>query len=228
MNESLDVPRAPDRPKAYPVPGVTRERDAIQRVLAGDKNAYAVLVERYNGPLYRYLLGMVGRTDEAEDLAQDAFVRAYLSLASYDDHYRFSTWLFRIAHNLALNRLKAGQRIVSLDGLRDRADDQAVELPDAAEGSRPDHAAERSDLARLIRSCLESLPESYRSVVALRHIADLSYEEIALSIHLPINTVRSRLHRGRERLGECLEERMDASPPPPPRRRGEGAQEERL
>jgi len=186
------------------------EHAAIDRVLGGDRNAYALLVERYNGPLYRYLLRMVGRTDEAEDLAQEAFLRAYLSLASYDAGYRFSTWLFRIGTNLALNRIKAESKVVSLEGLHKggERDEPPSELSDPSDESRPDLAAERAELSEVVQRCLQELPPDYRTVVTLRHIADLSYAEISDSVGVPLNTVRSRLHRGRERLGECLEARL--------------------
>lgn len=184
------------------------ETRTIEAILAGDRESYALLVQRYSGPLYRYLLRMLGRPDEAEDAAQEAFLRAYLSLASYDPTYRFSTWLFRIATNLTLNRIKADQRVVSLEMLQEGAEDIPREFADRREDCRPELAAERQELCQVVRECLELLPPAYRSVVALRHIADLSYEEIADSMGLPLNTVRSRLHRGRERLGECLSQRL--------------------
>ena len=187
---------------------IQEETAAIAAILAGDREAYTVLVQRYSGPLYRYLLRMVGRADEAEDAVQEAFLRAYLSLASYDATYRFSTWLFRIATNLALNRIKAAQRVVSLEMLQERPGEPPQELPDPQDACRPEPHAERLELARTVRECLDQLPEAYREVVSLRHCADRTYEEIAAITGLPLNTVRTRLHRGRERLGECLEQRL--------------------
>ena len=188
-----------------------QETAIVKRVLGGERDAYALLVERYNASLFRYLARMVDQPAEAEDLAQEAFLRAYLSLASYDPTYRFSTWLFRIATNLAINRIKAASKIVSLDELRDRRaerDEAPLEFADASTDGLPACAAERSDMVRLIRQCLRELPPDYRAVVAMRHIAELSYNEISDSTGLPLNTVRTRLHRGRERLGECLETRL--------------------
>ncbi len=200
-------------PSPSPTEASKEETAAIEQVLAGDREAYALLVQRYNGPLFRYLLRMLGRPDEAEDMAQEAFLRAYLSLASYDSTYRFSTWLFRIATNLALNRLKVEQRVVSLEMLQDRPDERPMELADSSEECRPEQRVERQEMGQAVRECLEELPPAYRSVVILRHLSDLSYEEIADSTGLPLNTVRSRLHRGRERLGECLEQRMSKEDP---------------
>lgn len=188
-----------------------QETAIIRRVLGGERDAYGLLVERYNGCLFRYLARMTGQPAEAEDLAQEAFLRAYLSLASYDPTYRFSTWLFRIATNLAINRIKASSKIISLDEMRDRReerDEAPLELADPCDDSRPDLMAERSEIVRMIQKCLQELPPDYRSVVSLRHIAQLSYNEISDSTGLPLNTVRTRLHRGRERLGECLEARL--------------------
>jgi RNA polymerase sigma-70 factor (ECF subfamily) len=187
---------------------VREEVLVIGRILDGDREDYALLVRRYEGPLFRYLLRMLGRPAEAEDLAQESFLRAYLSLASYDPQYRFSTWLFRIATNLALNRLKAEQRVVSLEALRSDPGEPPLEIADSRANCRPEQLAEQSELARLVQECLGDLPPAYRTVVVLRHIADLSYEEIAACTGLPVNTVRSRLHRGRERLGECLGKRL--------------------
>ena len=184
------------------------ETAAVQAILAGDPEAYTLLVERYKGSLYRYLLRMLGRPHEAEDAVQEAFLRAYLSLASYDATYRFSTWLFRIATNLTLNRIKAEQRVVSLEMLQEGMEETPREFADQRDDCRPEPQAERRELGRAVRECLELLPPAYRCVVVLRHLSDLSYEEIADSVGLPVNTVRSRLHRGRERLGECLEQRL--------------------
>lgn len=187
---------------------IVEETSVIVQVLDGDKEAYALLVQRYNGPLFRYLLRMVGQHDEAEDLAQEAFMRAYISLASYNPEYRFSTWLFRIGTNLALNRLKARRRVISLDSLQNQPDRGPIEIADKREDLDPDRHVERKELALLVQQCLEELPPAYRTVVALRHIAELSYAEISSSTGIPLNTVRSRLHRGRERLGECLTHHM--------------------
>ena len=188
-----------------------QETTIIERVLGGERDAYALLVERYNGSLFRYLVRMIGQPADAEDLAQEAFLRAYLSLASYDPSYRFSTWLFRIATNLAINQIKAASKIVSLEEMRNRREQRGEpppELVDPCTDSRPDLAIERAEVVWLIQECLQNLPADYRAVVALRHIAQLSYNEISDSIGLPLNTVRTRLHRGRERLGECLEARL--------------------
>jgi RNA polymerase sigma-70 factor (ECF subfamily) len=184
------------------------ETQAIEAVLAGDREAYTLLVQRYKGPLYRYLLRMLRRPAEAEDATQEAFLRAYLSLSSYDSTYRFSTWLFRIATNLTLNRIKAEKRLTSLEMLQERPDGTQREFADPSDDCRPEPKVERQELCEVVRECLDQLPPAYRSVVALRHLLYLSYQEIADSMELPINTVRSRLHRGRERLGECLEERL--------------------
>jgi len=187
-----------------------QEAAIVERVLGGERDAYALLVERYNGSLFRYLVRMIGQPADAEDLTQEAFLRAYLSLASYDPSYRFSTWLFRIATNLAINRIKAASKIVSLEEMSDRNEqrDEPPELVDPCADGRPDQAVERAERVKMIQNCLQELPADYRAVVTLRHIAELSYNEIADSIGLPLNTVRTRLHRGRERLGECLEARL--------------------
>jgi RNA polymerase sigma-70 factor (ECF subfamily) len=197
---------------AGPPPRLREESAAVRQVLAGDRNAYALLVERYGAPLFRYLVRMTGQPQDAEDLVQEAFLRAYLSLASYDDCYRFSTWLYRIATNLAVNRLQAGRRIVPFDRFRHDAahgdDRDPPEPPDPDEARRPDLALERTQRLETIQRCLDELPDTYRSVVTLRHLAGLSYGEISGCVGLPLNTVRSRLHRGRERLGECLAGRL--------------------
>ncbi len=179
----------------------------INRVLGGEQEAYTFLVERYSGSLLRYLARMVGRSEEAEDLLQESFLRAYLSLASFDSTYRFSTWLFRIATNLALNRLKAERKVVSLEAMSEQLDEAPFEPADEREDCRPEYRSERAELAIEVQRCLDDLPAAYRAVVALRYLAELSYNEIADATGLPLNTVRTRLHRGRERLGECLEQR---------------------
>jgi RNA polymerase sigma-70 factor (ECF subfamily) len=181
------------------------DADTVRLVLEGDKDSYALLVEAYSERVINYLLRMTGSRCEAEDLAQEAFVRAYFALHTYDPRWKFSTWLFRIATNLCINHLKKRRHWVHVDDYQDEDGNPQWELPDTRSYGNPTAVANQRDLQRQIQQALDELPSVYRSVVILRHVHDLSYQEIADITALPVGTVKSRLGRGRSRLTEMLQ-----------------------
>lgn len=184
------------------------EPEIIKSVLDGDKNCYCVLVDAYSERIINYLARMTGNRYDAEELAQETFVRAYYALDSYKPRYKFSTWLFQIATNLCINAFKKGQRLVHTDGYQDEDGNSTWVMPDTRADCNPAVAAERRDLQREVQAAIDCLPAVYRVVVILRHMHDLSYQEIAEVTDLPIGTVKSRLGRGRSRLAELLKERV--------------------
>jgi RNA polymerase sigma-70 factor, ECF subfamily len=139
----------------------------------------------------------------AEELAQDAFVKAFAALRSFDPAYKFSNWMLRIAHNVAIDHLrKARPPIVSIDD--DASGREIAEvLVDAREPSPFDHAV-RSDLRGDIEAALSMLRPEFRRLVVMRYLEDLSYEDIAEVVGLPLGTVKSHLHRARAALGRLL------------------------
>ena len=177
----------------------TEEVALIRRIVAGEGHRYSVLVERYQRRLYWSCLRLVGDPDEAEDVVQEAFVRAYERLDDFDPTYRFYTWIYRIARNRCLNVLRR-RRVWGLVTLSDP--ERAPALPAADRSDRP---AEDRELARALVECRETLPPDQREVFNLRHAEDFSYREIAAAVGAPEGTVMSRLARAREKMRACLE-----------------------
>jgi RNA polymerase sigma-70 factor (ECF subfamily) len=167
----------------------------IARVRAGETDLFEVIMRRYNQRLYRVTRSIVRNDAEAEDIVQDAYVRAYTHLAQYAGKAKFSTWLTRIAVNEGLRRLRN----------RGRSDDMermASTTPLAAEG--PEKQVSDREFRQIMESAIERLPSAYRLVVMLRDVEDLSTAEAADCLGIPVATVKTRLHRGRALLRETL------------------------
>lgn len=177
----------------------------VQVVLEGDKSSYALLVDSYSERIINYLARMTGNRWEAEELAQETFVRAYFALRSYKPQYKFSTWLYKIATNLCINHLKRRKRLVYVDDYQDQEGRPAWVVPDTRSYGNPALAAEQHDLQRQVQDAINQLPPIYRTVIVLRHVHDLSYQEISEVTDLPIGTVKSRLGRGRCKLTKILQ-----------------------
>ncbi len=177
----------------------SEEGRLVARILAGEGRLYGALVERYQRRLYWSCLRLVGEPDDTEDVVQEAFVRAYAHLREFDPSYRFYTWIFRIARNLCLNRLRRRRLwgLVSLSGPEAGPEPEA-DL-DAAS------AVESRELAAALAACLASLPREQRECFELRHAEEFSYAEIAAVLEVPVGTVMSRLSRAREKMRACLE-----------------------
>jgi RNA polymerase sigma-W factor len=164
----------------------------VRRTLAGDQDAFTVLVEKYKDPVYNVAYRMLGNASEAEDVAQEAFVRAYTQLRTYKDTHRFSTWLLSIASHLAIDQLRR-RRFLALPL------DNVPFLEWIADlGAGPEQAAVQSETSDEMQRLLQQLPPKYRAVLVLRYWHDLSYEEIANVLHLTPALVKARLHRARE------------------------------
>ena len=184
----------------------TDDADLVQRCLDGDQRAYRDLLRRYRRSVYSLTYRMVGHREEARDLAQEVFIRAFRSLHRYDPGRPFSSWIFKIASNLCIDyyRKKKLPTVSIHETFEGEEDRPRVELVDSGPG--PDDIfqsqAERDRLDVLLRA----LPPRYRLVVLLRHKEDLSYEEIAERLKIPIGTVKARLHRAHRILRTKLEE----------------------
>jgi RNA polymerase sigma factor (sigma-70 family) len=183
---------------------ITADDELIRRALDGDQKAYTVLVERYRGALYHIVIKMVRRPEEAEDLVQEAFIKAFGALASYRFEYRFSTWLYKIAANSAIDYLRK-RRIdaMSLDRPVATADGEIqVELADWT--YNPEETLYKHRQSISIAAAIDALPEKYREVIVMRHSQDLSYQEIARQLDVPVGTVKARIFRARELLKKQL------------------------
>ena len=189
------------------------EAGLVLRCLAGDEKAYRELVELYQGQVFSVVLRMVRRREDAEDLTQETFVRMFRALDRYDPQRPFAAWLFTIASRLAIDHIR--RRKVSPISLTQREpgsdEEYDIEVPDP--GPTPDEVTSRTEEERRTEELIRSLPPHYRIVVMLRHQRDMAYEEIAEALHLPLGTVKARIHRAREILKGKLE-RMERGETP--------------
>ena len=185
----------------------------VELVLGGDQDVFSVLVERYKDAVQNLAYRMLGNVTEAEDVTQEAFVRAYTQLATYKPTHKFSTWLLSIASHLAIDQLRR-RRFLALP----LEDVPFLEwIVDASTG--PEQSALQGEQQDEIQRYLQRLPSKYRAVIVLRYWHDFSYEEIAAALHLTPALVKARLHRARELLARAMqqnkateEEEIDALP----------------
>ena len=185
------------------------EEELIQSALAGNSLSFEVLVTRYQDRLYTAMISVVGNTDEAEDVVQEAFIQAYLKLDTFQQNSRFFTWLYRIAFNFALAKRRRRRGHLSLDESRELSGSEPTSKTEA-----PDARMSRSEDVSLVHQALAILSEDHRSILVLREMEDLAYEEIAEVLQISIGTVRSRLNRARFSLKQQLEKFPQWNPEP--------------
>jgi len=180
------------------------DRALVARILEGDRDRFTELVKRYEKRVVNYVYRITHRYEEAHDLAQDIFVKVYLALDRYDSKYQFSTCLFRIAQNAAIDVLRK-KTISEVPLARPSEDEPQKEREFADPGVSPYRALKNKQLASAIETAVQNLPADYRELIQLRHFAELSYEEIASMKRLPLGTVKNKLFRARNLLKEQLD-----------------------
>lgn len=186
------------------------DEELMLRVQDGEKSCYDVLVRRYKMRLFNYILRMVGQPDVAEEIAQDAFVRAYIHADKYRTIAKFSTWLYTIATNLVRNRFRKKKRAPLILSLFYRSDDDEEHTFEIADESpNPEELAVGSDLEALIAQASAQIPEKYRVPFLLREVNQLSYEEIRAVTGLKLGTVRSRINRARTHFRRIIEPMLE-------------------
>jgi RNA polymerase sigma-70 factor (ECF subfamily) len=176
------------------------DEELMLRVQGGVADCYDVLVDRYKIRLFNYLYRLTGNRDEAEEIAQEAFVKAYIHADKYKTIAKFSTWLYTIATNLVRNRVRSRSRapqLVSLwtRGWNDAEEERVIDIEDPRRSA--DELMNDSELSGVINQAIARIPEKYRESFVLREINELSYEEIAAVTGLKLGTVRSRINRAR-------------------------------
>ncbi len=176
---------------------MSAEEDAVlvRACRDGDEKAFAVLVERHEKAIFNAAFRMVNDYDDAKDITQGVFLKAYESLGSYDPSFKFFSWIYRIAINESLNFLQRRDRLEPLD------EDDASTDPD------PEERAAGDEISRGVQGALMTLAPDYRAVIVLRHFLDCSYEEISRIVRVPEKTVKSRLFTARQQLKEILSRR---------------------
>ncbi|NOZ12290.1 MAG: sigma-70 family RNA polymerase sigma factor [Acidobacteria bacterium] len=180
---------------------VTEELQVIDAVLKGDADRYEALVNRYQKPIINFIFRMVGNYEDAAELAQDVFIKSYVSLAGFNRQYRFSTWLFRIATNRTIDFLRKRKvAVVSMEG-----DYEDYTPQYKSDGSSPLDTLEDNRVKALLGDAIQQLPAEYREVIVLYHVNEASYEEIAEITGLPLGTVKNRIFRARKMLKKILE-----------------------
>jgi RNA polymerase sigma-70 factor (ECF subfamily) len=174
------------------------DHELIADCLNGQTFAFGDLVTRYQNRLFNTLVTVLGSADDAQDVAQEAFVSAFQKLHTFKGRSAFYSWLFRIALNASVSQKRKLRRVpVSIDAVREQSGSEPVERHPAA---RPEHALETVERQSAVRAALAELSEEFRTALVLKEMEDLSYEEIGEIIGCPIGTVRSRIHRARMEL----------------------------
>ncbi|OIJ14654.1 RNA polymerase sigma factor SigW [Anaerobacillus arseniciselenatis] len=173
-------------------------------VKKGDQEAFAELVELYKDKVYQISYRMVGNVHEAQDIAQESFLRAYVNIDTYDVNRKFSTWLFRIVTNLSIDRLRKKKPDFYLEQHIEGTEGLTLSSQIAATEELPEDQVITHELQHWIQEEILNLPLKYRSAIILKYIEDLSLKEISEILDIPVATVKTRIHRGREALRKKL------------------------
>jgi len=173
------------------------DAEIVQQVLSGKHEQYDLLVQRYQEPLIHFLRGILGAEDEVFDCAQEAFLAAYRNLWRYSPAHTFRAWIYAIARNKAIDLIRKRRKEVPLT-----IDEGIVDLKPG-----PEETWLAKEQAINVQEILEELPEHYRQALYLRYQQDLSYEEISMVLNIPVSSVKTHLHRGKEKLRQIIERR---------------------
>lgn len=198
--------RSTSKEESSEQPGPIEEIELVNRARKGDKQAFRVLVERYQNKVFGLVLSVVRTKQDAEDITQEAMVKAYFSLSSFHGRSSFYTWLYRIAYNMAIDfKRKVTRRGEDnpeyFEEQVNRSTLGVVELPES-----PHEVVERKEIMGEIQTALAALSDEHRAVIVLREVDGMSYEEIADVIGISRGTVMSRLHYARKKLQRMLED----------------------
>ncbi|WP_458415151.1 RNA polymerase sigma factor SigW [Schinkia sp. CFF1] len=176
----------------------------IKQVKKGDQNAFSEIVDLFKDKVFQLCYRMVGNRHDAEDIAQEAFIRAYININSYDLNRKFSSWLYRIATNLSIDRLRKKKPDFFLDAEIEGTEGLTMYSQIPSDDPQPEEMVESLEFQEWIQQGIDELPVMYRSVIVLKYIEELSLKEIGEILDLPIGTVKTRIHRGREALRKRL------------------------
>ena len=181
------------------------DTELIAKAISGREDGFEELVRRYQRQITNYVFRMLNDYDASLDVAQEVFIKVFNSLERYSSDYKFSTWLYRIAHNAAIDHIR--RRSPNEQSLEAENIDGTYQLQLESPNPTPEQVRERTEWRNEIESVVKCLPTVYRDLILLRHAQDLSYDEIAEVTGLPLGTVKNRLFRAREMMREILVER---------------------
>jgi len=185
------------------------DAELVARVKEGDKKAFDLLVLKYQRKIMRLLSRMIRDQAEVEDVAQEAFIKAYRALPQFRGDSAFYTWLYRIAINTARNWLASNSRRPSTPSSYENEDGETFdEMDNLTDNTTPESELASRQIAQTVNKAIEDLPEDLRTAIVLREIEGMSYEDIAQSMNCPIGTVRSRIFRAREAIATKLRPMM--------------------
>ena len=179
--------------------------ELLAKAITGREDSFEELVRRYQRPITNYVYRMVGNYDAALDVTQEVFIKVYNSMPRYSSEYKFSTWLYKISHNAAIDYLRRNSS--QTQRLETENADGTFELQFESQRPSPELERERSEWREEIAAVVKCLPTGYRELILLRHTQDLSYDEIAEITNLPLGTVKNRLFRAREMMRELFIQR---------------------
>jgi RNA polymerase sigma-70 factor, ECF subfamily len=182
--------------------GTLADGELVKTAIAGREASFEELVRRYQRPIAAYVYRMVGDYDAALDLTQEVFIKVYNSLARYRSEFKFSTWIYKIAHNAAIDHLR--RYAVREQTVTSGFDIEHRDTPVEGRRLTPEQESERKERRSEVEMVVEMLPRAYRELIVLRHSHDLSYDEIAEVTGLPLGTVKNRLFRAREAMRDLL------------------------
>lgn len=176
----------------------------VKSALKGNEGAYKQLVQKYERPIFFHIKKMIKENDVLEDLVQEIFIKAFHNLSTYSNEYAFSTWLYRIATNHSIDylRKKKLQTLSINDPYKTKDGEIEIQLPDST--YEADAGVIKKERKAIVNEAIDSLPEKYREVIKMRHMEEMSYQEIAEELDLPLGTVKAHIFRAREILYKAL------------------------
>ena len=198
----------PDKTEQRRFESRNEDTSLIQQALAGDQSAFSRLRQKYHDAIFNLIYRMIREKDEVEDLTQEAFIKAFASLATFNNEYAFSTWLYKIATNNCIDYIRRKKlQTFSIDKpIESKESDFSFELPDSTYA--PDKEMILSQRKKFLDDAINSLPQKYRQVIIMRHQEELEYQEIAQILKLPLGTVKAHIFRAREMLYKYLRDKL--------------------
>ena len=185
------------------------DHDLVTRAQQGSEKAYRELLGRYQRPVFSIIYRMIRDREQAEDLAQETFVRVFNNIDRYDPRFKFSSWIFKIATNLTIDHIRRKELdTVSIDGSRNAVTAEQIEATSitiASQDENPEELLEAKELGEEIEGAIGKLRPEYKAAILLRHVEGREYQEIAEILSLPLGTVKTYIHRGRNELREQLQ-----------------------